>query len=107
MGRHPVVELVNAALSGSFVYVTRGFSRVFGRVVKVTVLFGFTVNAFKTDRVRSSRSKQLETMVVPPILTLDLGIGIRQRKKRGTGGSFVSASAVEFSAGPPHNEKED
>ena len=41
MGRRQVVESVNAALKGSFVDLTRGFFRVFGRV-KVSVLLGFT-----------------------------------------------------------------
>ncbi len=69
-GAAPSCRLVNAALNGSFVYLTRGSFRVFGRVVKMTVLLGLTV-ALNTDRVRSSRSKHLETMVVAPILTRD------------------------------------
>jgi hypothetical protein len=56
MGRRQAVESVNAALKGSFVNLARGFFRVFGRV-KMTVLLGFTVAAFNTDRVRSFRSK--------------------------------------------------
>ena len=57
MGRRQVVESVNAALKGSFVDLTRGFFRVFGRV-KVTVLLGFTLAAFNLERIRSFRAKQ-------------------------------------------------
>ena len=56
MGRRQVVESVNAALKGSFVDLTRGFFRVFGRV-KVSVLLGFTVAAFNLERIRSFRAK--------------------------------------------------
>jgi hypothetical protein len=56
MGRRQVVESVNAALKGSFVDLTRGFFRVFGRV-KVSVLLGFTLAAFNLDRIRSFRAK--------------------------------------------------
>ena len=56
MGRRQVVESVNAALKGSFVDLTRGFFRVFGRV-KITVLLGFTLAAFNLERIRSFRSK--------------------------------------------------
>ena len=47
---------MNAALKGSFVDLTRGFFRVFGRV-KVSVLLGFTLAAFNLDRIRSFRAK--------------------------------------------------
>ena len=56
MGRRQVVESVNAALKGSFVDLTRGFFRVFGRV-KTSVLLGFTLAAFNLDRIRSFRAK--------------------------------------------------
>ncbi len=56
MGRRQVVESVNAALKGSFVDLSRGFFRVFGRV-KTSVLLGFTLAAFNLDRIRSFRAK--------------------------------------------------
>jgi hypothetical protein len=56
MGRRQAVESVNAALKGSFVDLTRGFFRVFGRV-KVSVLLGFTLAAFNLERIRSFRAK--------------------------------------------------
>ena len=56
MGRHQVVQSVNAARKGSFVDLARGFFRVFGRV-KVSVLLGFTLAAFNLERIRSFRAK--------------------------------------------------
>ena len=44
MYRRPVVESFNAALKGSFAYLSRGFVIVFGRT-KISVLLGFTVAA--------------------------------------------------------------
>jgi hypothetical protein len=56
MNRRMVVESVNAALSGGFVDLARGFFRVFG-VVKMTVLLGFTIAAANLDRIRSHEAK--------------------------------------------------
>ncbi|MGO9911626.1 MAG: hypothetical protein ACLPQS_10740, partial [Acidimicrobiales bacterium] len=77
MDRRQVVESANAALKGSFVDVSRGFFRVFGRV-KLSVLLGFTAAAYNLDRIRSFRAKQAELAGAPK----------RQpKRRRGTWGS--------------------
>jgi hypothetical protein len=55
-GQRPVVESVNAALTGAFTDLGRGFVRVMG-LTKMTVMLGFTLASFNLDRLRSFRAK--------------------------------------------------
>ncbi|MFZ0170177.1 MAG: hypothetical protein WAL04_00710 [Acidimicrobiales bacterium] len=94
MDRRQVVESANAALKGSFVDISRGFIRVFGRV-KMSVLLGFTAAAYNLDRIRSFRAKQAELAGAPK----------RQpKRRRGTWGvvqSHQSRPPDEMSTSPP------
>jgi hypothetical protein len=87
MGRRQVVESVNAALKRSFVDLTRGFFRVFGRV-KVTVLLGFTLAAFNLERIRSFRAKHAlsEDGSLLPSLTSP---SPRKKRRRGTWSEII------------------
>jgi hypothetical protein len=46
-----------AALKGAFIDLSRGFMRVLG-MTEMTVMLGFTLAAFKLDRIRSFRAKR-------------------------------------------------
>jgi hypothetical protein len=87
MNRRQVVESVNAALKGSFVDISRGFFRVFGRV-KLSVLLGFTIAAYNLDRIRSFRAKQEE---------LAAAVRYQPKRRRGTW-----AEAKQRAAKAPH-----
>ncbi|HEV8065114.1 MAG TPA: hypothetical protein VGP46_09790, partial [Acidimicrobiales bacterium] len=94
MDRRQVVESANAALKGSFVDISRGFLRVFGRV-KMSVVLGFTVAAYNLDRIRSFRAKQAELAGAPK----------RQPKRRrgtwGAAGNGAQRPPVATATGPP------
>jgi len=83
MGRRQVVESVNAALKGAFVDLGRGFLRVFGQA-KATVLLGFTLAAYNTDRVRSFRAKHRIPSPDEPSVALPPTDAPRAKRRRGT-----------------------
>jgi hypothetical protein len=56
MARRQVVESANGALKGAFANLGRGFFRVI-RIIKQTVLLGFTLAAYNLDRVRSFKAR--------------------------------------------------
>ena len=56
MGRHQMVESVNAALKGVFADLGRGLMRVMG-LTRMTVMPGFTIASFNLDHIRSFRAK--------------------------------------------------
>ncbi|MHB8671947.1 MAG: hypothetical protein ACYDAD_15530 [Acidimicrobiales bacterium] len=67
IGRRQAAGSANAALQGAFVDIGRGFLRVMGRI-KTTVLLGFTIAAYNTDRIRAFRRKhRIETAEEPAV----------------------------------------
>ena len=89
MGRRQVVESVNAALKGTFVDLTRGFFRVFGRV-KVSVLLGFTLAAFNLERIRSFRAKHA-LAEDGSVLQGSSNPSLRMKRRRGTWTEIIEA----------------
>jgi hypothetical protein len=98
MGRRQVVESVNAALKGSFVDLSRGFFRVFGRV-KTSALLGFTLVAFNLDRIRSFRAKHgLEDGVSAQDVTTNTSP--RKKRRLGTWAQIVEERPQKPPAAP-------
>jgi hypothetical protein len=99
MGRRQVVESVNAALKGSFVDLSRGFFRVFGRV-KLCVLLAFTPAAFNLERIRSFRAKHdlPDDQSVKPGST---NRPSRTKRRRGTWAQIIEERPQAPPAAPP------
>jgi hypothetical protein len=83
MGRRQAAESANAALQGAFVDIGRGFLRVMGRL-KTTVMLGFTIAAYNTDRVRAFRRKHRIAMAEEPAIELPPVVVRRAKRRAGT-----------------------
>lgn len=92
MGRRQVVESANAALKGTFADLNRGFFRVFGQT-KMTLLLGFTVAGYNSDRIRGFRTKQRAMAEAKPK---------QSKRRRGTWQDIVEPTATPRKARERH-----
>jgi hypothetical protein len=82
-GFAPPAGNTNAALQGAFVDIGRGFLRVIG-LLKTTMLLGFTIAAYNTDRVRAFRRKHRIETAEEPAVEVPAVVVRRAKRRAGT-----------------------